>query len=184
MDILAMSEAGFALRLARQDDAGELWALIDRSVRQLQAADYSRSQLDAAIGSVYGVDKALIDDRTYFVAEGKNGLIGAGGWSRRATLFGVHQLVRDERRLVPGQEPARIRAFFVDPAWARRGVATAILAACEDAARQEGFTRAALAATLTGLPFYRRHGYADKEPIDTPLPNGETIAFVAMEKAI
>jgi len=179
-----MIKKHWMLRAARHDDVDYLWPLIDRSVRTLQAKDYSQSQLDAAIGSVYGVDLALIGDGTYFVAEAKGGLLGCGGWSRRATLFGVHQEVRDERRLVPGRDPARIRAFFVDPDWARCGVASAILAACELAARSEGFTRAALAATLTGLPFYRRHGYADMRRFDTPLPNGEAMALIEMEKKL
>ena len=172
------------LRLARPEDEQKLWDLIDRSVRRLQAADYSESQLDSAIGSVYGVDPAVIADGTYFVVEADGHVVGAGGWSSRATLFGVHQQVRDERKLVPGQDPARIRAFYVDPDWSRRGIASAILAACEEAAKAEGFTRAALAASLTGRPFFARSGYVEKERIDTPLANGETMALYAMEKAI
>jgi len=172
------------LRLARSEDEPRLWGLIDRSVRRLQAADYSQTQLDSAIGSVYGVDLAVIADGTYFVAEADDALVGAGGWSRRATLFGVHKEVRDERRLVPGQDPARIRAFYVDPDWARQGIAGAILAACEDAARAEGFTHAALAASLTGRPFFARNGYVEKERFDTPLANGEAMSLFTMEKTI
>jgi GNAT superfamily N-acetyltransferase len=172
------------LRLARHDDEGKLWGLIDRSVRRLQADDYSLSQLDAAIGSVYGVDFALIVDGTYFVVENKGELIGSGGWSRRATLFGVHKAVRDERILMPGHDPARIRAFFVDPDWARCGIGSAILTACEESARSEGFTRAALASTLTGAPFYHRRGYYDLHRFDTLLPNGEGMALIAMEKVL
>jgi len=179
-----MSESAWTLRLARQDDVDALTGLIHRSVRGLQAADYSQSQLDVAIGTVFGVDLALIGDGTYFGVEAGGQLIGSGGWSRRATLFGVHQEVRDERRLTPGVEPARIRAFFVDPRWARRGVASDILRACEVAAAGEGFTRVALAATLTGVPFYRRHGFSDGRAFTTPLPDGQGMALITMEKAL
>ena len=179
-----MTNGRWTVRLALHADAAELMTLVERSVRGLQARDYSESQLDAAIGTVFGVDLALIIDGTYFVAESGGKLIGCGGWSRRATLFGVHKEVRDERRLSPGNEPARIRAFFVDPDWARQGVATAILAACEEAAAEEGFTHASLAATLTGAPFYRRQGYYELRAFQTPLPNGEGMGLIAMEKIL
>jgi GNAT superfamily N-acetyltransferase len=179
-----MSEPAWTLRLARPDDVEALTGLIDRSVRALQAADYSPAQLDVAIGTVFGVDLALIGDGTYFVVEAGGQLIGSGGWSRRATLFGVHQEVRDERRLTPGVEPARIRAFFVDPLWARRGVASDILRACEAAAGAEGFTRVALAATLTGVPFYRRHGFILGSAFTTPLSDGQGMELIAMEKTL
>ncbi len=92
--------------------------------------------------------------------------------------------MRDDSALRPGIDPARIRAFFIDPDWARRGVASAILNACEAAALAEGFTSLSLAATLTGVAFYRRHGFFEGRPFDTPLPNGEDMPLLAMEKRI
>jgi GNAT superfamily N-acetyltransferase len=172
------------LRPARREDAERLLDLLTRSVHGLQALDYSPSQRAAAIGSVFGVDLALIDDGTYFVVEQDGKIIGSGGWSRRATLFGVHQAVRDDRALRPGIDPARIRAFFIDPAHARSGLGGLILTACEQAALVAGFTDAALAATLTGAPFYRRHGYVDGDSFETPLPNGESMALIAMCKKL
>jgi len=172
------------LRPATHEDAPRLMPLIERSVLTLQAPDYSRSQLEAALGTVYGVDMALIVDGTYYVVEAEGKIVGCGGWSRRATLFGVHKLVRDDTGLKPGIDPARIRAFFIDPDWARQGIASAILGACEAAALAEGFTSLSLAATLTGVAFYRRHGFLDGKTFDTPLPNGEGMALVAMEKKL
>ena len=99
-------------------------------------------------------------------------------------MFGVHQLVRDDSALKPGSDPARIRAFFIDPDWARHGVARAILGACEAAALAWGFTSLSLAATMTGLAFYRRHGFVDVRLFDTPLPNGEGMTLMAMEKSL
>lgn len=180
-----MSTRRWALRQATHEDAPRLMPVIERSVLTLQAADYSRGQLEAALGTVYGVDRALIEDGTYYVAIGEDGSVaGCGGWSRRATLFGVHKLVRDDSALRPGIDPARIRAFFIDPDWARRGIASAILEACEAAALAEGFTSLSLAATLTGIAFYRRHGFVDRQEFDTPLPNGDGLKLLAMQKSL
>ncbi len=179
-----MQSATKTLRLATEQDVAALARLIERSVQGLQAEHYSASQRESALGTVFGVDRALIAQGSYFVVEVRQRPIGCGGWSRRATLFGVHQALRDERDLVPGVDAARIRAFFVDPAWVRQGVASLILAACERAAAAHGFTRLALAATLTGAPFYRRTGFRDLDHFDTPLPNGEAMPLIAMEKAI
>ena len=179
-----MNGRPWVLRRAALGDAPHLMPLIERSVLALQAGDYSRSQLEAALGTVYGVDMALIEDGTYYVAEAEGKYVGCGGWSRRATLFGVHKLVRDDSALKPGIDAARIRAFFIDPGWARQGVASAILDACEAAALAEGFTSLSLAATLTGLAFYRRHGFLDIRLFDTPLPNGEGMTLMAMEKRL
>jgi GNAT superfamily N-acetyltransferase len=179
-----MGERQWNLRQATHEDAPLLMPLIERSVLTLQAQDYSRSQLEAALGTVYGVDMALIVDGTYYVVEVPGKIIGCGGWSRRATLFGVHKLVRDDSALRPGSDPARIRAFFIDPDWARCGVAGAILGACEAAALAEGFTTLSLAATLTGVAFYKRKGFIAGEPFDTPLPNGEGMKLLAMQKTL
>jgi GNAT superfamily N-acetyltransferase len=179
-----MSGRPWVLRLATEADAPLLTTLIERSVLTLQAQDYSESQLKSALGTVYGVDRALIEDGTYFAVEGGGKIVGCGGWSRRATLFGVHKLVRDDSALKPGIDPARIRAFFIDPDWARCGIASAILSACEAAALAEGFTSLSLAATLTGVAFYRRSGFLDGNYFETPLPNGEGMKLLAMEKRL
>lgn len=179
-----MGAREWSLRQATHEDAPLLMPLIERSVLALQAADYSRSQLESALGTVYGVDMALIVDGTYYVVEAGDRIIGCGGWSRRATLFGVHKLVRDDSALKPGTDPARIRAFFIDPDWARCGIASALLGACEAAALAEGFTTLSLAATLTGVAFYRRSGFTDLNYFETPLPNGEGMRLLAMEKRL
>lgn len=172
-----------AIRPATPDDIPVLETLIERSVRTLQAGDYSPAQIDGALGTVFGVDRQLIADGAYLVAETGGRIVGCGGWSRRRTLFGAHEFVeRDDSLLDPRTEPARIRAFFVDPDFARRGIGAAILAACEDAARAWGFTRLELAATLTGEPLYARHGYVAVERTDTPLTNGALLPIVRMVK--
>jgi GNAT superfamily N-acetyltransferase len=173
------------IRIATVADIPALNGLIEASVRGLQASDYSPAQLDAALGSVFGVDRQLIADETYFIAERDGRLLGCGGWSRRRTLFGADAVAdRDDSALTPGVDAARIRAFFVHPDAARQGVGAAILSACEAAATKAGFTALELGATLTGLPFYRRYGYKPIERRDAPLPSGESLAIVAMRKVV
>ena len=173
------------LRPARLEDVVILTALIERSVRGLQAKDYTPAQLDGALGAVFGVDRQLIRDGSYFVLETDDCIVACGGWSRRRTLYGADAVSsRDDEALTPGVDAARIRAFFVDPDFARQGLGTRILAACEGAALAHGFTRAELGATLTGMPLYERHGYEAIERQDAPLPNGLTLAIVRMTKTL
>jgi GNAT superfamily N-acetyltransferase len=179
------------VRLARQEDVAELKRLIEDSVRGLQAGDYTAGQIEAAIVEVYGVDTTLIGDGTYFVAEvpaqetGHAELVGCGGWSRRKTLFGSDQWHgHDEVLLDPAREAAKIRAFFVHPSWARRGIGTLILEACQHAAVAEGFRRLEMAATLTGVKFYETRGYEQRETVDVQLRDGQRIDVVRMEKVV
>ncbi len=177
--------SGLSLRLATPADAPALVALIERSVHGLQSGDYSRSQRDSAIGQVFLVDGGLIADRSYFVVETRTGrLAGAGGWSNRRALHGGHVKTDTGERIDPAKEPARIRAYFVDPDFARQGIGSAILRACEAAARAAGFTSATMGATLTGIPFYERHGYIQGEREHAQLPDGESLAIVRMSKSL
>ncbi|WP_445192244.1 GNAT family N-acetyltransferase [Sphingomonas sp. Tas61C01] len=173
------------LRLATVDDVPAIDGLIVRAVHGLQRADYSQDQRDAALGHVFLTDHGLIADRSYFVAETRSGqLVGAGGWSDRRALHGGHTHGDTGERIDPATDPARIRAYYVDPAYARQGIASAILAACEAAARGRGFSRMAMGATLTGVPFYARHGYVAHGEEQAPLPNGQALTVVLMERAI
>ena len=58
----------FVLRLATEKDIPALDALIEASVRELQAGDYTQAQIEGALGTVLGLDTQLIRDGTYFVA--------------------------------------------------------------------------------------------------------------------
>jgi GNAT superfamily N-acetyltransferase len=174
-----------SLRVAVPRDAGAIAALIERSVHGLQAGDYTRAQRDNAIGHVFLVDHGLIADGSYFVVEARDGrLAGAGGWSNRKALHGGHMHGDTGERIDPGREPARIRAYFVDPDFARQGVGSTILKACEGAARAAGFTQAVMGATLTGVPFYARYGYVEVGREQAPLPNGESLTVVHMARSL
>ena len=175
----------FTLRLATPADAPAVTELISRSVNGLGAGDYTGPQREAAIGRVFLVDPGLIADGSYFVVEAPDGrLAGAGGWSNRRALHGGHVLGDTGERIDPLTDPARIRAYFIDPDFARRGVASAILAACEAAARAAGFRRAAMGATLTGVPFYARHGYVEAGREEAPLSGGQTLTIIHMERPL
>src|ERR1700742_279737 len=119
-------------RPARLADVPALEALIPISVRALQTAHYSPAQIEAALGPVFGVDQQLIRDGTYFVVEDAGQIVGCGGWSKRKTLYGGDRdRPGEDEELDPQHDPARIRAFFVHPHWARKGIGRRILECCE-----------------------------------------------------
>lgn len=248
----------FMLRLATEEDIPALHALIEASVRGLQAGDYTQAQIDGALGTVLGLDTQLIRDGTYFVAEeiaageghpsgakahadsagllpGINPrptarsrpsartrpnsrarpaarmsfsasfkapasfvgsgaraedltcqtLAGCGGWSKRKTLFGADQGPgREPELLDPAKDAAKVRAIFVHPRFARRGLGTLILARVEAEARCAGFRQYEMGSTLTGVPLYRMKGYVEVERIAVPLKNGEALPVVRMVKIV
>ncbi len=175
----------FALRVADWHDIPALEALIPLSVRELQAAYYSPPQIDGALGTVFAVDRQLISDGTYFVVDDGGVVVGCGGWSKRKTLFGGDQgrHASDDALLDPARDPARIRAFFVHPRWARRGIGMLILRECERAATAAGFSTLELVATLAGVPLYAAGGFQAIEHFEIPLANGGQMAVVRMSKA-
>ena len=174
-----------SLRLARADDVPALEQLIARSVRQLSAGYYSDAQIESALRYVFGVDTQLIADGTYFVVEVDGRIAGCGGWSKRQTLYGGDQMKTGEDALLdPATEAARIRAFFVDPNYARRGIGRQLIAACEQAAQAAGFRRLEMGATLPGEPLYAAAGYQAIERIDYQMPDGVTLPVIRMGKIV
>jgi GNAT superfamily N-acetyltransferase len=182
---MSPAEAAYKIRLATLDDVPALEALIQESVRILQAAEYNDQQREAALRLVYGVDTHLILDGTYFAVEAAGLIVACGGWSRRRTLYGGDRhAVREDTLLDPATEASRIRAFFVRPGWERRGIGSALIHACERAALSEGFRRMEMGSTLTGIALYRAHGYEECETIEVPLEEGLTLPVVRMGKTL
>jgi len=185
---MALHSDPFRIRLAREADIPGLNLLIEASVRGLQASDYTAAQIAGALGTVLGLDTQLIRDETYFVAEteclkGNSILVACGGWSRRKTLFGSdHGPGREPELLDPSVDAAKVRAIFVHPDFARRGLGTRVLAHVEAAAYEAGFRRYEMGSTLTGVPLYRLKGYVEMERIVVPLWNGEALPVVRMTK--
>jgi len=172
------------IRVALASEVPALEALIARSARGLSRSDYAEAEIEALIGHIFGVDSEVVADGTYFVAEVDGQIAGCGGWSRRRTLFGGDRFAARESGLLdPATDAARIRAFFVDPAFARRGIGAAILAACEQAAIAAGFRELALMATLPGVPFYEAFGFIGTA--DAIVPAGDLeIRFRPMTKRV
>jgi GNAT superfamily N-acetyltransferase len=174
------------LRLATRADVPRLCALIDRSVRALSAAYYTPAQIESALKHVFGPDTQLIDDGTYFVIESAAGeLVAAGGWSRRRTLYGGDQMKSAEDGLLdPATEPARVRAYFVHPGWARRGLARTLFERCASDATRAGFRAMELMATLPGEPLYLALGFEPVERTTATLPDGKSLALVRMTRPL
>ncbi len=172
-------------RLATDIDIAALEVLIPLSVRALRSAHYSPAQIEAALGPVFGVDRQLICDGTYFAVEDAGQIVGCGGWSKRKTLYGGDRdRAGEDAELNPQLDPARIRAFFVHPNWARRGIGRSILLHCEAAALKAGFHHAELVATLTGEPLYARFGYAVIERYEAPMTDSLSLPVVRMAKRL
>ena len=176
--------AHIQVRVAVPADVPILRVLIDASVRGLQAQDYTPAQIENALQTVFGVDSQLLADGTYLVAESTQSLIvGCGGWSKRKTLYGGDRWSgRQDDLLDPLHDAAKIRAFFIHPEWARRGIGTMILDACEMAARAAGFKRFEMGATLTGVKLFKARGYVALEHLEIPVGNGVSLPIVHMEK--
>ena len=161
------------LRLAAVDDIPAISALIDASVRGLSDGYYDGEQVAASLRHLFGVDTQLIRDGSYFVIEEDGALVASGGWSARRTLYGGDQFkAAADPLLDPATEPARIRAFFVHPAFARRGLGRMLFSRCAGAAFAAGFRRFELVATRPGEPLYRALGFTALEPVIARLPDG------------
>ena len=170
------------LRLATPADLPALRRLIDDSVRGLSVGYYSTPQIESALVHLFGPDSQIIADATYYVIEHESdGLVAAGGWSRRRTTHGGDQAKEaDDPLLDPAHDAARIRAFFVQPGWARRGLARQLFETCAAEAAKAGFRRLELVSTLPGEPLYRALGFVEVERLVAPLPDGAGIQVVRM----
>jgi GNAT superfamily N-acetyltransferase len=175
----------YIVRKATLGDREAIAELIAESARHLSRDHYNDVQIEGAVATVYGVDSDLIHDGTYFVAEQYGTLIGCGGWSKRKTLYGGDQYAeRDNDYLDSAIDPAKIRAFFVHPQHARKGVARAILNNCEREAREHGFRALELLSTLPGIKFYEACGYSRNGNFDLELAAGVKLPFVPMRKSL
>lgn len=167
------------------DDVPAIERLIVQSVRALSAGFYDDAQIASALRFMFGADSQLVEDGTYHVIEASGVIAASGGWSRRRTLFGADRWKHGaDDPLEPSREPARIRAFFVDPRWARRGLGRLLFETCLREARAAGFRRLELMATLPGEPLYRALGFAIDERVELELPDGVRVPLVRMSRAV
>lgn len=174
------------IRLATTDDIPALGALVEAAVRGIGPSIYGPQQIESGLRYIFGLDtRQLIADGTYYVAELGGELIGAGGWSRRPTLYRGDQARAEEPALLdPARDAARIRAFYVHPRWARRGIGRRLLQRCETAAHGAGFSRLELVATLPGAPLYSAGGFVTTRAVEVQMPDGVTLPCMHMAKAL
>ncbi|MCL6739890.1 GNAT family N-acetyltransferase [Sphingomonas sp. RB56-2] len=172
-------------RLAIPDDLPALRALMTRAIERLQDDFLSPEQVRAS-HKVMGLDTQLVLDGTYFVVELDGRIVGSGGWSWRATLYGGDDSIvtREPVALDPATDAAKIRAMYTDPDFARRGIGSTVLRLCEEAARKAGFARAEMMATMAGEPLYRAFGYLPVEPVLSAPIDGVQVPLLRMEKAL
>ena len=172
-------------RLAQMEDLPELRELMARAIEQLQQGFLSRAQVRAS-HRVMGLDTQLVKDQTYFLVETEGRIVGSGGWSWRATLYGGDDSIvaREPLPLDPATDAAKVRAMYTDPDFARRGIGRMVLGLCEAAARAAGFKRAEMMATLAGEPLYRSFGYLPMEKIESAPIDGVRVPLLRMEKSL
>lgn len=175
----------FSHRLATEDDLPALRGLMARAIAELQAGFLSPAQVVASALTM-GLDTQLVRDRTYIIVEVDGALAGCGGWSFRSTLYGGDDSVvaRAPEILDPATDAARIRAMYTDPGFVRRGIGRRVLAACEAAARDYGFARAEMMATLAGEPLYRACGYLPIEYVQSEPTPGVFVPLIRMGKVL
>lgn len=173
------------IRVATMADCPTISQLIAESARGLGKPDYSDDVIEAALQGIWGLDTQLVRDGTYFLVYANNQLAACGGWSFRSTVFGSDKdKSRDSARLNPVIDPARIRAFFVRPKFARQGIGSALLARCEKEARQAGFRSLSLGSTLPGQRLYAAHGFIAGTPIDHDRGDGILMQVIPMTKRL
>ena len=172
-------------RLAKLDEVDSLTALIEQSALALQSGDYTEAQINGALGTVFGVDTQIIKDQTYFAVDDGEELVACGGWSKRQTMFGADAAkTQADPLLDPNTDAARIRAFFVDPNYARRGIGNELIQRSEQAAKSLGFKRMELVATLSGERLYASVGYEPIKRYSLELVNGEEMPVVSMGRSL
>ncbi len=174
-----------SIRVATMEDIPALHELIPQSARGLSQGYYTPQQIESAIKYIFGVDTQLIADETYYIAEAEGQVVGCGGWSKRKTLYGGDQMKAEQDPLLdPKEDAGRIRAFFIHPDWARKGIGRRIIEACEEAAKADGFTRMELGATLPGEPLYAAMGYEVTDRFDISMGDGTTLPCAHMNKQL
>ncbi|MFZ4747476.1 MAG: GNAT family N-acetyltransferase [Sphingomonas sp.] len=172
-------------RLATEADIPAIRDLMARAIAVNQQGFLTPAQI-ALSHSVMGLDTQIIADRTYFVILRGESMVGCGGWSARATLYGgdASIVARDPAPLDPATDAARVRAMYTDPACVRQGIGRMILDLCESAAREAGFRRTEMMATLSGEPLYRACGYLPIEHVESPPVDGVSVPLIRMGKAL
>lgn len=142
------AQDGLHIRPYRSSDADAVSGIIRTTMRVSNGTDYSPERLQPLIDYFSPAKVEQINrTRTCLVVE-VNGQIVA----------------------TAGLEENEVVTFFVLPEEQGRGIGSALLQQLQAYARSQGFTELKLDASLTGAPFYARHGFQ---------PTGETLEGTA-----
>jgi len=175
----------WTIRKACAGDVDAIERVMRDSLTGIGSRAYDARQIASSLEHVAHLDRELVEDGTYFVAEADGAIVGCGGWSRRAKLYAGSAAAGDESRLLdPATEPARVRAMFVTVRWERRGIGRRILEMCEAEARGEGFTTVELMAMLSGEAMYAACGYEPVERLEPALADGTPLPLTRMTKRL
>jgi GNAT superfamily N-acetyltransferase len=175
----------FTIRPASLTDVTTIAVVMRESTATLGSVVYDARQVASALQYICRPDEQLIVDGTYFVAVAGSEIVGCGGWSRRRKVYtGSAAACGEDELLDPASDPARIRAMFVRPAWARRGIGRAILQHSEQRAAAEGFRRLQLAAMRSAGTLYESCGYHPVADAPVLLEDGVILECTLMEKAL
>lgn len=179
--VSAIEITPLVIRKATIRDLETLSSLAHRSLRHLAIKDYSREQVQGMVNFVERVDERLVEDGTMFLAQVGLQTVGCAAWSRRAALHGDST---GDGVLDPARDAAKIRNVFVDPRWARRGIARRLMQRCERAAFDAGFRRLELLSTLTGYRLYNSLAYKEREALNLEVAPGVTVQAIRMDKLL
>lgn len=170
-----------ALRAAACADRDAILALQRQSLRVLGRSHYSERQIESYLRHAETLEPYLVADGTYFVADAGDGLAGCGGWSLRSPAYAA---VTGTTVDTGAARLPRLRAMYVHPGFARRGIGSLLVAGIERAILAAGYREAAVDATLPGVALYARCGYRATGEMQAELPDGETLRFVCMRKRL
>lgn len=174
-----MTSIEVQIRRSSPSDRDPLLALQHNSMRVLGRACYDDDVIETFIKEVGTLDERLIEDGTFFSALVGETLVGCGGWTLRTPSYASHMQPDAVRGLRP---MVTIRSVFVDPAFARQGIARRIMAEIEADIVAAGYERASLGATLNAIPLYRMLGYRSGAPVVLRLPGDLTFVGLGMDK--
>lgn len=170
-----------AMRVAVTADREDILALQRISLRVLGRTHYSERQIESYLRHTETLEHYLVADGTYYLALEGGRVAGCGGWSLKSPAYAA---VTGEDRDAAQADLPRLRAMYVHPEFARRGIGRMLVAGIEHAIMAAGFREARVDATLPGLPLYERCGYRAVGETSAELPDGLRLRFVCMRKRL